>query len=122
MKRKFSVLAACLIALGAFYLPEIGAQQPPKAYSIEMDLQRSKTQDVYDCRITVNHGGDVLAAPRVQVAVGSEGQIRSSNPKTGEVVDVTVVSDSESGALTYTVEIRSAGGLLMTRHKARVQT
>lgn len=122
MKKTLLALVILTAALGIAYQPQVGALQSPTAYTIEMDLQPVEALDgVYDCRVTVNSGDAVLAAPRLQIETGSEGKTRSSNPKTGEVVDLTVVSDSKDGAVTYTVEIRSAGGLLVTRHQARIR-
>jgi hypothetical protein len=119
--KKALLLGFCIVAaLCCLLLPQATAQQPTSAaYDLEIDVKPQTEGGAYSCRLTVKQAGEILAAPRVRVEAGSEGQARSTNPSTGEVVDLTVVPGAD--ALTYTVEIRSAGGLLLTRHKARVQ-
>ena len=121
MKKTLLALVVLAVGIGFIYQPHVGASQPAVAYGIELDVQPVETlDDVYQCQVTVKQGDEVVAAPRVQFEAGGEGQTRSSNPKTGEVVDFMVVSDPKTGSVTYTVEIRGGGGLLVARHHARV--
>lgn len=118
-KKLFLLLLAVSAVLLATILPPVIASPAPAAgYELEMSLE-ARGDGIYDCRVSVAKNGEVLAAPRVQVAAGSEGRARSSSPRTGDVVDLVVDTDAQT--LAYTVEIRNAQGDALARHTARVQ-
>lgn len=114
----FTVLTVFTLIFG-WALTGNAAMNTSSSYGLAVDVTPMDGVEGYRCKATVRNldADTVLAAPALALPEGEEAST-STTMDTGDLIKFQV--SHSAGKISYHLEMRSAGGLLIAEHRATV--